>query len=98
MFLLILLKEDMPNDHEDGGLRTHVVEDKLKTVPGSVGSPGSEFPVFKLMLLDFLFGQVLIGPLITTCWRGAWISFNVFLDDYLFKVCTYALVRLFNDI
>ncbi len=29
---------------------------------------------------DFLFAQLLLGPLITACWRGAWLTFNLFLD------------------
>ena len=75
------------------GLRKYVIEDILRSIPPSKSGGETlaaglygDFPVFKLMILDFLLGQVLIGPLITTCWRGAWISFNVLLDDYLFKV------------
>ena len=88
------------------GLRKYVIEDILKSVPGEHHHhlqqrlPAvSDFPVFKLMFVDFLMGQFLIGPLITTCWRGAWISLNVFLDDHLFKVHTcMSVFKLFLPI
>ena len=91
--LALGLKEDMPGQ-EHAGLRKYVLDDILRSVQGTsprVEPPpppggGPEFPVFKLMVLDFFIGQVVIGPLITTCWRGAWISFNSLLDDHLFKV------------
>jgi hypothetical protein len=40
--------------------------------------------VFRLLVLDFVLGHVVVGPLITACWRAAWIGFNLFVDGYLF--------------
>ena len=43
------------------------------------------FNVFWPLVLDFLLGQLVLGPLITACWRGAWIGFNVALDDHVLR-------------
>ncbi|TRY70129.1 hypothetical protein TCAL_04478 [Tigriopus californicus] len=42
------------------------------------------FSIITPLVIDFILGQVVFGPLITTCWRGAWIGFNLLLDNHLF--------------
>lgn len=42
------------------------------------------FSIFTPLVIDFILGQLVFGPLITTCWRGAWIGFNLLLDNHLF--------------
>lgn len=36
--------------------------------------------VVPFLVLDLLVGHLLIGPLITACWRAAWIGFRLLLD------------------
>ena len=42
-------------------------------------------PMFCFLVADFFLGHLLVGPLITVCWRAAWIGFNQLVDDYLFR-------------
>ena len=58
-------------------VRLHLHSDRNSTVT-STSSNGRRIVPF--LVLDLVIGHLVVGPLITACWRAAWIGLRLLLD------------------